>query len=78
MLIAAVALIPNRALVPPIPAVDAVATPSTMARRPISMLDAACPASPTPTAEFEGILSPVDPLAILNFLVRLLYETSTP
>jgi hypothetical protein len=24
------------------------------------------------------MFSPVDPLAILNFLVRLLYETSTP
>ena len=70
--IAAVAFIPNKALVPPMPAADAVATPSTIAKRPISMLDEACPPSPTPTAELAGILSPVDPLAILNFRVRLL------
>ena len=69
---ALVALIPNKALVPPVPAVDAVATPSTIASLPISMLDDGCPPSPTPTAELAGIFSPVEPLAILNFLVRLL------
>ena len=67
-----VALIPRRALVPPVPAVEAVATPSTIANLPISILDEACPPSPTPTAELAGIFSPVVPLAILNFLVRLL------
>ena len=72
VVIAVVALIPNKALVPPVPAVEAVATPSTIASLPISMFDAGCPESPTPTAEFAGIFSPVDPLAILNFLVRLL------
>ena len=72
VVIAVVAFIPKRALVPPVPAFDAVATPSTIASRPISMLDEACPPSPTPTAEFAGIFSPVDPLAILNFRVRLL------
>ena len=72
VVIADVALIPNKALVPPVPAVDAVATPSTIASLPISMLDDGCPASPTPTAEFAGIFSPVVPLEISNFLVKLL------
>ena len=76
--IAVVAFIPNRALVPPVPVVEAVATPSTMANLPISIFEDAWPLSPTPTAEFAGIFSPVDPLAMLNFLVRLLYDTSTP
>ena len=71
VVIALVALIPNKALVPPVPAVDAVATPSTIASLPISILDAGCPPSPTPTAELAGIFSPVEPLAILNCLVRL-------
>ena len=34
-----VALIPRRALVPPIPAADAVATPSTIASLPISIFE---------------------------------------
>ena len=34
-----VALIPSRALVPPIPAADAVATPSTIASLPISIFE---------------------------------------
>ena len=34
-----VALIPKRALVPPIPVVEAVATPSTIANLPISILE---------------------------------------
>ena len=75
---AEVAFIPNNALVPPVPAVAAVATPSTIANLPISILDAACPASPTPTAEFAGMSSPVLPLEISNCLVKLLYDTSTP
>ena len=37
--IAVVAFIPNRALVPPVPAVEAVATPSTMANLPISIFE---------------------------------------
>ena len=69
---------PNKALVPPIPADEAVATPSTIANLPISILEDAWPPSPTPTAEFAGIFSPVDPLAMLNLRVKLLYETSTP
>ena len=60
------------------PAADAVATPSTIASLPISIFEDAWPPSPTPTAELAGIFSPVDPLAILNLRVKLLYETSTP
>ena len=41
VVIAEVALIPKRALVPPIPAADAVATPSTIASLPISIFDEA-------------------------------------
>ena len=37
--IALVALIPKRALVPPIPAAEAVATPSTIASLPISIFE---------------------------------------
>ena len=37
--IAVVAFTPNRAFVPPVPAVAAVATPSTIASLPISMFD---------------------------------------
>ena len=78
VVIAVVAFIPKRALVPPIPALDTVATPSTIASLPISILEEAWPESPTPTAELAGIFSPVEPLAILNLRVKLLYETSTP
>ena len=39
VVISFVAFIPNKALVPPIPAAEAVATPSTMANLPISIFD---------------------------------------
>ena len=39
VVIAFVAFIPRSALVPPVPVVDAVATPSTIASLPISMFD---------------------------------------
>ena len=41
VVIAVVAFIPKRALVPPIPALDVVATPSTIASLPISILEEA-------------------------------------
>jgi hypothetical protein len=41
VVMALVAFIPNNALVPPVPAVEAVATPSTIANLPISILDEA-------------------------------------
>ena len=39
VVMAVVALMPSKALVPPIPADEAVATPSTIAYLPISILD---------------------------------------
>ena len=68
---------PKSALVPPIPASLAVATPAVMASLPISIFDAVV-VSVTPTAPSARIFSPVVALLTVNLFRFELYDTVTP